>query len=178
MGARDVRDLLLARHLEPEAVEALFSRYGIRDSAAADRNLQAMAEDPLAREALAEVLPELLASLGRSADPDQALNLLERFVRASLGTRSLYAHFRSDPRSLELLVLALGASPFLAEILIRAPTWFYWVADPAVRFHARTARDIAADVDAALRAVPSEERRRQALRIGRASCRERVYDDV
>ncbi len=167
MGARAVRDLLLARHLEPEKVAALLSRHGIRDAPAADRNLQAMAEDPLAREALAEVLPELLAALARSADPDQALNLLERFVRASLGTRSLYAHFRTDPRSLELLVLTLGASPFLAELLIRAPTWFYWVADPAVRFHARSARDIAADVDAALRAVPSEERQRQALRIAK-----------
>jgi glutamate-ammonia-ligase adenylyltransferase len=167
MTARDVRDLLLAPRLEPGDVEALLSRFGIRDAAAADRNLQSMAEDPLAREALAEVLPDLLVALRRSADPDQGLNLLERFVRASLGTRSLYAHFRSDPRALEMLVLTFGASPFLAEILIRAPTWFYWVADPAVRFHPRTVRDITADVNAALRAVPSEERQRQALRIAK-----------
>jgi glutamate-ammonia-ligase adenylyltransferase len=167
MTPRDVRDLLLAPRLEPGEVEAVLSRVGIRDFAAADRNLQSMAEDPLAREALAEVLPDLLAALARSADPDQGLNLLERFVRASLGTRSLYSHFRSDPRALEMLVLTFGASPFLAEILIRAPTWFYWVADPAVRFHPRTARDIAADVSAALRAVPSEERQRQALRIAK-----------
>ncbi len=167
MSAREVRDLLLAPRLEPGEVEALLSRYGIRDFQAADRNLQAMAEDPLARETLAEVLPELLGALARSADPDQGLNLLERFVRASLGTRSLYSHFRTDPRSLELLVLTFAASPFLAEILIRAPTWFYWVADTAVRFHARTARDIAVDVDAALRAVSSEGRQRQALRIAK-----------
>jgi [glutamine synthetase] adenylyltransferase / [glutamine synthetase]-adenylyl-L-tyrosine phosphorylase len=165
--ARDVKDLLLAPRLEPEEVKAILSRFGVRDPARADGNLQSIAEDPLAREALAEVLPELLTAVARSADADQALNLLERFVRASLGTRSLLSHFRSDPRALELLVLAFGASPFLAEILIRAPTWFYWVADPAVRFHPRTMRDITKDVTSALRAVPSEERQRQALRIAK-----------
>ena len=163
--ARDVRDLLLAPRLEPGDVAALLGAHGLRDAAAADRNLQSMAADPLDRKALAEILPELLLVLSRSADPDQGLNLLERYVRASLNPRSLFIHFKADLRCLEVLVLTCGASPFLAEILIRSPAWLYWLTDPAVLARPRGTREIAIEVDRALRASEGEELKRDALRV-------------
>jgi len=165
VSVRDVRELLLARRLEPGEVVALLGAYGFRDPTAADRNLQAMAEDPLARAALAEVLPELLLLLSRSADPDQGLTLLERYVRASVNARSLFSHFKADLRCLEVLVLTCGASPFLGEILIRSPAWLYWLTGGGVLSRARTAREIASEVDRALGASENEASRWDALRI-------------
>jgi glutamate-ammonia-ligase adenylyltransferase len=165
MTARSVRDLLLAPQLAPEAVSVLLRPYGFRDPAGADRNLQRSAEDPRARELLAAMLPDLLESAGRSAEPDQALNCLERFLRASLSPLEILATLRERPRALELLVLTLGASPFMAEILIRNPTWFPWLADPQVLHARRETAEIEADLDRALDPLQSEARRLDMLRI-------------
>ncbi len=167
MGARDVRDLLLARKLEPPEVSALLSPYGFREPAAADRELQSLASDPTLRERLAEILPELLRCLSESADPDQALSHLERFVRASLSPLQLLADLSERPHAMELLARAFGASSFMAEILVRNPPWFYWVADPQVLERSRGRAAIEIDLDRFLAPLSSVERRLAVLRIVR-----------
>jgi glutamate-ammonia-ligase adenylyltransferase len=167
MTARDVRDLLLAARLPSARVDELLRPYGFRDPAAADRDLQAMTEDPTARARLAELLPDLMAAIGGSADPDGALSRLERFLRASGGVSSILSHLASDPRMIGVLASAFGASPFMAEILIRHPAWFYWLSEPEVLTRARTVDEMARDLSAALAPLRTHERRLDALRLAK-----------
>jgi glutamate-ammonia-ligase adenylyltransferase len=167
MGTDDVRDLLLARELEPGEVSALLAPYGFRDPAEADRELQRLAADPTLRERLAELLPELLRCLSLSADPDQALSHLERFMRASLGPSQLLSELSERPHAMELLTRALGASPFIAQILVRSPPWFYWLADPQNLERTRGRAAIEAELDRFLDPLTSMERRLDGLRIVR-----------
>jgi glutamate-ammonia-ligase adenylyltransferase len=167
MADRDVRDLLLARELEAGEVSALLGPYGFRDPAEADRELQRMAEDPARRERLAELLPELLRCLSRSADPDRALGHLERFLRASLGPLQLLADLAERPHAMEILTRAFGASSFMAEILVRNPPWFYWLTDPRNLERSRGRAKIEADLGRSLAPVSSIDRCLDALRIVR-----------
>ncbi len=167
MSTSDVRDLLLARELGPEEASALLAPYGFRDPAEADRELQRLAADPTLRERLAELLPELLHCISLSADPDQSLGHLERFMRATLGPLQLLTELAERPHSMELLARAFGASPFMAQILIRNPSWFHWLASPQVLERSRGRSAIEADLDRALTPLTSVERRLDALRIVR-----------
>lgn len=165
--AASVRDVLLAPQLAESQVESLLRPYRFRDPIAADRNLQAIAEDPTARGLLADILQEVLRCLAESPDADAALNHLERFVKATGGTLALLSHLRENPRTIAMLARTFGSSSFMAEILIRHPAWFYWLADPEVLERTRTPHDIERDVDAALAGVQTEGRQRDLLRIAR-----------
>jgi glutamate-ammonia-ligase adenylyltransferase len=167
MTARDVRDLLLAPRLSRHEVLAWLARYGFRDPAQADRNLQALAEDPFDRALLADVLDDLLFALGQSADPDGALGRLERFFRANGAPAPLLSHLKTAPRTTDVLARTLGASPFFAEILIRHPQWLYWLSDPDVLARGRRRNEIEADVARALAPLRTEERQKDALRLAR-----------
>jgi len=167
MTAPDVRDLLLASHLEPSRAAELLRPYGFRDPRAADRELQALAEDPTARSRLADLLPELLAGLAASADPDGALSRLERFVRASGSPAAMLSHLTTDPRMIDVLARTFGASPFMAEILIRHPAWLYWLSEPDVLARSRTKDEMSRDLAAALEPLRTDERRLDALRLAK-----------
>jgi glutamate-ammonia-ligase adenylyltransferase len=160
-------DLLLADRLAPARVLELLRPYGFVDALRADANLQAMAADPDARRALAALLPGVLEAAGASADPDEALSRLERFVSAAGSASRTFSHLRADPRMTDVLLRSFGASPFLAEVLIRHPGWMYWLSEPGVLARARTARDVAADARAALASLGTLERRRAALRLAK-----------
>jgi glutamate-ammonia-ligase adenylyltransferase len=167
MTAPDVRDLLLASQLEPSRAAELLRPYGFRDPRAADRELQALAADPSARARLSELLPDLLAGLAASADPDGALSRLERFVRASGSAASMLSHLTTDPRMIDVLARTFGASPFMAEILIRHPAWLYWLSEPDVLARSRTKDEMARDLAAALEPLRTDERRLDALRLAK-----------
>jgi [glutamine synthetase] adenylyltransferase / [glutamine synthetase]-adenylyl-L-tyrosine phosphorylase len=162
-----VRDILLAPHLQPGRAESLLEPYGFRDPGAADRNLQAIAADPATRLLLARILEELLRCLADSADPDGALNHLERFVKTGGNAFALLSHLEAHPRAMEVLAQAFGASSFMAEILIRHPAWLYWLSEPEVLDRPRTRAEIEQDLDRALESLHSEARRLDLLRITR-----------
>ena len=82
MTIRHSKDLLLSSHLSEEEVRAILTPYGFSDCRRADADLQALADDPLARTHLAEILESLLEQLAESADPDQALMFLERYAKS------------------------------------------------------------------------------------------------
>src|SRR5690349_12963353 len=119
MSHANIKDLLLASRLDPSAVDALLQPYGFKDAQRADRNLQAIAQEPAERELMAEILEELLKCVSQSADPDQALTYLERFARAAIHRLRLFTHLQDAPRALEILAKILGGSSYMAEILIR-----------------------------------------------------------
>ncbi|HEX4999161.1 MAG TPA: putative nucleotidyltransferase substrate binding domain-containing protein [Terriglobia bacterium] len=179
MESIDVKELLLAPRLERGRVAELLKPFGFQDPAGADRNLQRMAEDLVERRLLADTLPELLLAVSQSADPDRALNYMERFAAAALNRTRLYSYLKESPQALEILAKTLGASSYMAEILIRDPFHFYWVTDPAtLRYSARghlIEGEIAQTFAAFSREPADEERRwnylrflkrRETLRIG------------
>jgi glutamine synthetase adenylyltransferase len=140
-----IRDLLLAPGLDQKQVSALLAPFGFKYPERADANLQAMADDPAARQLLANILEDLLACASKSADPDQSISYLERFARAALNRTRLFTYLAESPQTLEILATVLGGSPYMAEILIRDPQHFYWVTDPNILRRSRTKRDIAAN---------------------------------
>ena len=76
----DPTPILLASGLEQTQIEVILQPYGLRRLRDADANLQSMAGDPDQRRQLADILPELLEAIGRTANPDQALNHWERWL--------------------------------------------------------------------------------------------------
>jgi glutamate-ammonia-ligase adenylyltransferase len=164
MGASNVKDLLLAPSLSPPEVASRLAPYGFKEIERADANLQAMADEPRSRKLLAEILEDLLSSLGRSADPDRALDYMERFARAAVDKLNLFSHLKSSPRTLSILARTFGGSPFMAEILIRDPVYLYWLTDPVILEKERPKKMLEADLSDSLRHLKSEPKKLDALR--------------
>src|SRR5512135_1942038 len=97
----DTTPVLLAAERSAEQVRELLSAYGLQDIDKADRNLQAMAGDPHERHQLACILPLLMESIARTADPDQALNHWERLL-SNVTRSSFLDYLSSSPRMLDL----------------------------------------------------------------------------
>lgn len=127
----DPTALLLASGLEPGQVEVILGSYGIQRVKEADANLQAMAGEPHHRRQLADILAPLLDSIGRTAEPDQALNHWERFL-SNVTRSSFLEYMRSSPRMLDLMCTIFGNSDALAFTLIRDPMLVYWLAEQEV----------------------------------------------
>jgi glutamate-ammonia-ligase adenylyltransferase len=121
----------LAAKRNAEEVRAILSAYGFRDLDQADRNLDAMAGDPIQRRRLAEILPMLMEGISGTADPDQALNHWERLL-SSVSRTSFLDYLHSWPRMLDLLCVIFGNSDALAFTLIRDPMLVYWLAEEEV----------------------------------------------
>ena len=173
-GAPDPTPVLLAEERKPEQIRAILSAYGLRDLDQADRNLDAMAGDPLQRRRLADILPILMESISRTADPDQALNHWER-VLASVSRTSFLDFLRSWPRMLDLLCVIFGNSDALAFTLIRDPMLVYWLAEEDVLSRAPTRKGMESSLRTSIGHLASRElkldalrrfRRREMLRIG------------
>lgn len=123
------QDLLLAPELNPEEVNQFLGSYGFKDPAAADRNLQLMAEDFTNRELLARIIAALLKAAQLAPDPDAAFNNFERFLSVVTHPANFLGFLGDTPEALEALILIFGTSPFSSEILIRNPENFYWLLD-------------------------------------------------
>lgn len=170
----DPRPVLLAAKRNVEEVRAILSAYGLRDLDRADRNLDAMAGDPLQRRCLADILPMLMESISRTADPDQALNHWERML-ASVSRTSFLDYLRTWPRMLDLLCMIFGNSDALAFTLIRDPTLVYWLAEEEVLSRPPTRKGMESALRKSIGHLTSKEvkldalrrfRRREMLRIG------------
>jgi glutamate-ammonia-ligase adenylyltransferase len=150
------------------------SAYNLRDIEQADRNLQSMAGDPHQRRQLADILPILMDSIARTADPDQALNHWERLL-AGVTRSSFLDYLHSSPRMLDLLCTIFGNSDALAFTVIRDPMLVYWLAEEGVLSRPSTRKGIEEALRKNLGHLTVKElklevlrrfRRREMLRIG------------
>ncbi len=89
----------------------------VLDAAQAKRNLELIASS-LGPDDFSALFPALSASLSRSADPDMALNNLERFLGAIARRPGFVSLCRSKPDTLRQLLTIFGASRFLSTFLI------------------------------------------------------------
>ncbi|NGZ08554.1 MAG: hypothetical protein CV088_04085 [Nitrospira sp. LK70] len=170
----DPSPVLLAAKRNVEEVRAILSAYGLHDLDQADRNLDAMAGDPIQRRRLVDILPILMESISRTADPDQALNHWERFL-GNVTSTTFLDYLRGWPRMLDLLCVIFGSSDALAFTLIRDPTLVYWLAEEEVLSRPPTRKGMEAAVRESIGHLSSMElkldalrrvRRREMLRIG------------
>lgn len=166
-------DLFLSPDLTEEQAREYLASLGFRDPAAVDTHLQAIADDFTVREALGRVAADLLPALLESPDPDAAVVALSRYLGARTGRSMFLDYLREDPRALHVLSYVLGASPFLAEILIRNPEYFHWLISQFER-SAPDRQDLEEEIHAQLSTVddPAEAldvlkrwKRRETLRI-------------
>ncbi|TKB87470.1 MAG: hypothetical protein E8D44_02230 [Nitrospira sp.] len=170
----DPRPVLLATERDSKQIEVILSAYHLHDIDQADRNLQAMAGDPHHRRQLAEILPILLDSISRTADPDQALNHWERLF-GEVTRSSFLDYLRSSPRMLDLLCTIFGNSDALAFTVIRDPMLVYWLSEEAVLSKPPVRKELETALHKSLAHLTVKEmklealrrfRRREMLRIG------------
>ena len=170
----DPTPVLLAAERDAEQIRTILSAYGLTNVEQADRNLQAMAGDPHERHQLAYILPLLMDSIARTADPDQALNHWERLL-SNVTRSSFLDYLRSSPRMLDMLCTSFGNSDSLAFTIIRDPMLVYWLAeeDVLVKPPTRTGMEQALHKQLARLTVKELKlevlrrfRRREMLRIG------------
>ena len=166
--------LLLASERNPQEVRGILTAYGVTDVEQADRNLQSMAGEPHERHQLVAILPMLMESIARTADPDQALNHWERLLENV--TRSTFLDYlHSSPRMLDLLSIIFGNSDSLAFTIIRDPMLVYWLAEEDVLSKPSTRAGLEQVLQKQLSRLTVKElklvtlrrfRRREMLRIG------------
>ena len=113
--------------------------------------------------------------LRRSPDPDMALNNWERFTRVLPSPEFHYGLMLSQPMRLEILLGLFSFSPFLADTLVRNPTFLDWVVLPEITRSARKADELSRELLSSLLMWETERerlnelrrlRRRELLRIG------------
>jgi glutamate-ammonia-ligase adenylyltransferase len=161
--------------LEPAQVEAILRPYGLQRIKEADANLQSMAGDPRQRHQLAGILPALLESIERTADPDLALNQWERWLASGVSRSAVLEYLGTAPRMVDLVCTIFGNSNSLACTLVHDPLLLYWLAQQNVLSTAPTKAGMERTVRQSLETVTSTElkldalrrfRRREMLRIG------------
>lgn len=171
----DPTPVLLASGLGPEQLAAILKPYGLHRIQDAYANLQSMAGDTDQRRQLVEILPSLLETIGRTADPDQALNHWERWLVSGVSRSAVLEYLRSAPRMLDLVCTIFGNSDSLAFTLVRDPLLLYWLAQQNVLSTAPTRAGMERTIRQGLEAVTATElrldllrrfRRREMLRIG------------
>ena len=75
-----------------------------------------------ARDLMTTMVPSILATLGRQANPDDAFNRFDRFVSALPAGVQPMSLFQRNPRLLDRVAAVLGAAPMLSEHLARYPS--------------------------------------------------------
>ena len=154
-----IQDLLTS---SPKERARALRGLGFADPGAASANLEALTPTPRDAEVLAPALPRLLGELAGAADPDMALNNLERYA-AVVDRSVLFRTLAEHPGAAHLLARLGGGSQFLADALRRRPPFLAWLLEPRT-MRVWFAEDFAADLEHSLRAFAAREPRLNALR--------------
>jgi glutamate-ammonia-ligase adenylyltransferase len=154
------------------AARTLLFDWNIHDFERGRSNLVQMAE-AIGLDALGELCHPLARQLPRCADPDMALNNLERFLSSPDAAAQLSALLEARARTLETLLQLFATSQFFSDLLIRNPDYLDMLRIPLRSSPSRAELlaqlqgevDAAPDDGAVLRAL-RRFRQRQVLRIG------------
>ena len=122
---------------DPETIETL-RRMGFSEPERAAETVRgwhfgrrAAVTSARAREALTELVPRLLESFGRSADPDGAMATFDRVLGGMPAAGELFSILREHKAILTLFAAILGSAPRLAEIVANRPHLLDAIIDPA-----------------------------------------------
>ena len=157
---------------EPLAAADWLRGLGLDDLRRAHDCLVRMAEAPVPLDLLAELCRQLTRLLPGCADPDMALNNLDRFVAASRNPLSLGTLFERDPDALATLVQIFDASQHFSDLLVTDPEGFDLLRMTEGRPNAReplvedlVAEVLALDHDPSVLGALRRFKRRETLRI-------------
>ena len=156
----------------PSVAASHLNSWGLNDFDLGLRNLRAIAGS-LGLDSLAVLLPFLGQFLPGQADPDMALNNLERFLANPLARSRLPALLDAQARGLDVVIQIFSASQFFSDLLAANPDDLDVVEGPMRRNptvdeltdELQKAVAGASDDSAVLRAL-RRFRQRQHLRIG------------
>ncbi len=164
-----VKDLILAPKLNNNEVAILLEPYGFQDIHKADVNIQSIAESTTdsveERKLFADILEEALSAFSASPCPDQALNNFERFCKTSFGKSNLFSFLQAAPLTLRQSARIFGGSPFLSDVLIRNPEYFYWVFDKKQLKHSKNKACYKKELGQSSRLLKTKKSRLDMLRI-------------
>ena len=148
-----------------DPIDTLLETVPFADPDRARRNLHLLLGDAdEAEPGLACLLPVLGEALRAVADPDMALNSLERYARAVLSRTFLSNLFRDSRKVLDLTLTVFGSSQFLADILIRHPQLLAWLLEPGVLRGTPSSESLAAELADATCGLRTAARQWEALR--------------
>ncbi len=106
---------------DPSAADAWLKSLGLVDTRRAHANLVRMATRGLTLDLLSVICDQLSEHLAGCADPDMALNNLDRFLAASRSPLSVGTFFERDPGTLPTLIQILSTSQHLSDLLVADP---------------------------------------------------------
>ncbi len=106
-----------------DVTPAALAPLGFSDSARAARILRALAGDGVPDTLYERLLPHLVRALAACADPDRAVNNLERWAARVGGRATQFAYLADHPPALAALVTVFAASQYFANVLIAQPEW-------------------------------------------------------
>jgi glutamate-ammonia-ligase adenylyltransferase len=129
---QELAERLLSEDLSSDQASQILGDIGIIDPVRADKNIQLLAGRGKRFEAFSGALPLALRFLGEVADPDAALNNWERFVGALDDRKSHFNMLAKKPDILQTFLKLVGASQYLADVLIRNPQLFVDVIESGV----------------------------------------------
>ncbi len=171
----ELADNILSENISFERTGRILAEIGIADPAKADKNIRLLAGREDGFDAFRAILPHALRCLDETADPDAALNNWERLVGALRDRKSHFERLTEKPETLETLLRIIGASQYLADVLIQSPRLLDETMDngswrepidtdsPGAELAARLKE--APDYDAAL-GILREFKRRHMLEVG------------
>ncbi|MGI9455604.1 MAG: hypothetical protein ACR2NU_03535, partial [Aeoliella sp.] len=105
----------------PAEAESWLRPLGILDPRTAQANLSRLATTGLPLDLLATICDQFAEVAPRLADPDMALNNLERFLQSARSPLSMAALFERDAQSLPNLLVMLNCSQSLSDQLCADP---------------------------------------------------------
>jgi len=154
-------------HIPLPSIELRLAAAGVQDLPQAGRNLELL-RSSLGPDAFEEQIPKVLASLGAAADPDLAINHLERLVSNPDDASLFLSLCAKSPSALPELLTLFGASRFLSLFFIaHAHDMLVLLSDPAY-LTVREGKDrMAHDLDALLPPACGEQDLLRTLRIFR-----------
>ena len=146
----------------PAEAESWLRSLGFADVRTGHDNLTRLASAGVPLDLLATLCEQFAAAAPRLADPDMALNNLERYLLASRSPLAAAALFERDPQALAPLLLLFNASQNLSDMLTSDPESYDLLRMTGGR---AVARDLLVDeLVADVRALSSEDEVMAALR--------------
>jgi glutamate-ammonia-ligase adenylyltransferase len=115
----------VSRYLDdPAAAEEFLRGWGVVDTRHAHAALVHMASAGLTLDLVGVLCDQLGGHLGRSPDPDMALNNLDRFVTAARNPLAFGTLVERDPTALPTLIQIFSTSQHLSDLLVHDPEGF------------------------------------------------------
>ena len=121
------RELLLTSRFSDEEAGRILARSGFRKPSRVARSLRVIRGLSMDRPELPELAEKLFREALRAADPDAAILHLATLIESASSPGAFLDLLSQSPRALRTLSGVLGASAYLAQLLLRSPEYIDWL---------------------------------------------------